>query len=132
MISLELAQALRDAGVKWKPQLGDCYRMSNGKYTIFNEDRNFEFFRSTINTRNHGIYQNLLMPRLEQLFAEIEKRGYAYVVHSKDFHITKDYVLFECYLIDDTSMYKSFRATTIEEAAAQALLWILKEGENCE
>lgn len=105
MISLELAQALRDAGLKREFMIGDS--ASDSKTT-----------------------NPIWLPRLDQLLDEIEKRGYAYVVHSKDFHITEDYVLFECYLIDDTSMHKSFRATTIKEAAAQALLWILKEGQE--
>lgn len=99
MISLETAKALKDAGLVWEPKLGDLFKL----------------------------------PRLDQLLAEIVKNNWGCrlsVLWIEDF--PKGY---ECLLArtEETEEGKweeyaqRFVTASPEEAAAQALLWILNQ-----
>ena len=96
MISLELAQKLRDAGLKWEPALGQSYK----------------------DVVEGGIW----LPRLDQLQAEIEQRGW-------DWSMSKGLHGYGCIVIKDYDLSFSDIADTPEEAVGLALLWILQEGE---
>ena len=62
-------------------------------------------------------------PRLEQLLAEIEKRGYLWELSIDDV----DKPPYALYLTTPTRNKKWFTAESAEEATAQALLWILNQ-----
>ena len=66
MISLGTAKKLRDAGLEWNPQEGDWFYSWDGRIA------NLLVFLSNFNIQEEFIF----VPRLDQLLAEIEKRGY--------------------------------------------------------
>lgn len=110
MINLETARELKDAGLKWEPKRGDWYWVWGTHILDL-----ITFDRSNL------VPENILFaPRLDQLLAELRK-------HSKFVKIT--WLVMEqkwCCVIDARQQFISEEP---EEAAAQALLWILrKEG----
>ena len=112
MLSLETAKALREAGLKWEPVLGDLfvadYDNGLGPTPV-----------DVVKTNNFGEPgpEYMWLPHLGQLRAEIEAQGY-------DWFLKTDY----CYVVNNNNQGQGIYADTPEEAAAQALLWILKEG----
>jgi hypothetical protein len=110
MLSLETAKALRDAGLEWEPQLGDLFAADydNGLGPTKPQ---------VVRIADFGKPgpEHIWLPRLDQLLAEIEKRGY-------DWFLKTDY----CYVVNNNNQTQGIYADTPEEAAAQALLWILK------
>ena len=72
-----------------------------------------------------GIY---FAPRLDQMLAEIEKRGYEYSLNTSTVG-NKEYFILVSKRNYGFLINEAFRSNAPEEAAAQALLWILKEGE---
>lgn len=95
MLSIETAKKLKDAGLVWNPDIGDIF---------FIEE------------------EWLFAPRLDQLLAEIEKRGYGWKLEK--FH-AYNLRRMQIYKIND--LLGCFEADSPEEAAAQALLWILEQ-----
>ena len=120
MISLETAKKLRDAGLEWKPQEGDYIRYFDGNLIsiLTCGDVAFEDLKDCI-----------FAPRLDQLLSEIEKRGYWWeighrIVDVGKIHKYKIWVSKK----HQNNANRSLMSDSPEEAAAQALLWILKEG----
>lgn len=112
-ISLEKARALRDAGLQWEPKPGDCYFDGTEIEVIPFPDIEDDYEYVIAIMDSHA-----WLPRLDQLLAEIEKRGYYPALYC--FGNGKYEIEFT------TGLY--FRGDTPEDAAADALLWILREG----
>lgn len=121
MISLELAKALKAAKLEWEPQLHDkyltayCFKVPTA--VIFNPEK----------CKWEGT--EVWLPRLDQLLQEIERRGQLWqIVYEGEilkYQIRvypKDYVT--CWQMH------GFPGDTPEEAAAQALLFILNNGRK--
>ncbi len=81
MISLESAKKLKDAGLKWEPQWGDVFNIpsvfSDG-ITMLMDANMIESYRRKEPEDNwpDAIFRYIWFPRLDQLLAEIEKRGW--------------------------------------------------------
>ena len=129
MISLELAQKLRDAGLVWEPQWGDWYCFGNSLPGFLQgvDDENLEYLNQRVKLFAE---KYVWFPRLDQMLAEIERRGYVGLVSS----ITKPkytvYVVLARLYAHSEEKGKTFFADTPEQAAGLALLWILQEGER--
>ena len=113
MISLELAKKLKEAGLEWKPKKGDFYGVfGTNSIELITIDRNDIVPRNII-----------WLPSLDQLLAEIEKRGYGWKLEK--FH-AYNLRRMEIYKVND--LLGCFGGNSPEEAAASALLWILEGG----
>ena len=124
MISLEMARKLRDAGMEWEPKEGDWYSDGIGLMALTTG--------LTIETLTMPQDDNktlllfgkcfIWFPRLDQLLAEVGKRGWRWWL---DQLINGGY---RCLLIEDKRTglpEKRVEGSTPEDAAASALLWIL-------
>ena len=120
MISLEIAKELKEAGLKWEPQIGDMFYWHNGKdweidaLTSEDVNDNLDEIRDYI---DEGF--RIFAPSLEQLLVEIEKRGYGWKLEK--FH-AYNLRRMEIYKVND--LLGCFGGNSPEEAAASALLWI--------
>lgn len=128
MISLEKAKALKEAGLAWEPERGDRYYAvgcANGeiKYIGLIDRLPFGYFCDIV---------AVFAPSLSQLLAEIEKRGYCWKLY-------KNYTKFLTGFYDIALYQKSainqryhtpFAVDTPEDAAADALLWILGQSHD--
>jgi len=127
MISLELAKALRDAGLVWKPKAGDWYCFGNSLPGLFDEDLlDYLNQRAKLFTEKYTY-----LPRLDQLLTEIERRMYDWSMTSNmDIRpdVKPEYYA-ELYNSDGDMVWEITKQNTATEAAGQALLWILREGE---
>ncbi len=138
MISFETAKALKEAGLEWEPKLGDlfntleCIEAGNTSFCIWDEEiqEAYDTSGADIDGMHKG---SLWLPRLDQLLAEIVKNIWGCrlsVLWIEDF--PKGY---ECLLsrTEETEEGKweefaqRFVTASPEEAAAQALLWILRK-----
>jgi len=114
MISLSLAQKLKNAGLRWEPKMGDFFTTpgTNLIQCAITPIRNVEYATSKI----------VWLPRLDQLLAEIEKRGYEWSLHSStstyDIELYNSGDMYSCLIKSDDKP---------EDVAGQALLWILKQ-----
>ena len=128
MISLELSKKLKEAGLEWEPQIGDMFYWQNGKDwgidALTSEDVN-DRLDETKDFIEERVW--IFAPRLDQLLAEIEKRGYKWFLETDR----------ETYFIriikpGDTKEPVSFKAyaKSLVDAAASALLWILEGGTS--
>lgn len=127
MISLELAKRLKGLGLKWEPQEGDrIYKSKNEIATMCKGCGMFHY--GTLETyletwKNAYIMDKryVWIPRLDQLLAEIEKRGYKWgLLYEGQISVSKG------------TNYKTFDANSPEEATAQALIWILEQKQATE
>ena len=123
MLSLELAKRLKELGLKWEPQRGDQYRVLLYKRLtqIYDADPKNEY----------RIKDSVWLPRLDQLLAEIEERGYWWVLSHIAFE--RGVYKYEMVVSKKHSLQKDeiFIADSPTEATAQALIWILEqEGAN--
>jgi hypothetical protein len=124
-MKLETAQKLKDAGLPWEPQVYDYFKSNHG---IENVD-SLTLFNGEITYVNHWNWRGdkyrlhglVWLPRLDQLLAEIEKRGYWWRL---DKISAKDAYNFFLYVPGGSRYWES---NFPEEAAAQALLWILEQ-----
>jgi hypothetical protein len=131
MISLETAKALKDAGLKWKPQEGDyCY------YDDKLELQLGECLKATRKLHNLTAKQPeykelapIFAPSLSQLLQEIEKRGYLWDMSNLggEFNVMLWDVRNGKEIEEDEKESYNDCETIVEEAAAQALLWILNQ-----
>mgnify|MGYP000946300070 CR=1 FL=1 len=166
MVSLETARKLKEAGLKWEPQIGDYFAIADdgeelreswdiaptnvyvvsGEHQIVDElGGRMVFFGGGLCVRGAGCRANethcycmnkkgfnpdikvfsvaswekkLFLPRLDQLIASMEDRGYR-VESMQD----------ACYIFhpQKSSRWQEFLAENRIEAAAQALIWILEQ-----
>jgi hypothetical protein len=125
VISFETAKALKDAGLVWEPKLGDqILNPHYGKPEITMCQNLPKIMPSYI----------IWLPRLDQLLAEIVKNNWGYrlsVLWIEDFPAG-----YECLLSrreeTEEGEWEEFEhcfdsPESPEEAAAQALLWILRK-----
>jgi len=134
MINLKTAKALKAAGLVWEPQYGDRFIIPE----IFIEglsglmdDRLLMSYKASEPEDNWGefIRVNIFLPRLDQLLGEIEKRGYEWTLWVRNKLMPNKYTI-DIGKATDYGETKRIGADTPDEAAAQALLWILREGER--
>lgn len=112
MISLEMARKLKEAGLEWEPKKGDWYWVfGTNSIDLITIDRNDIVPKSII-----------FLPSLDQLLAEIEKCAYEWCLEQ-----ARDKYRLSLWF-DQACVYE-FRADTPEDAAAEALLWILSQKE---
>jgi len=118
MISLELAKKLKAAGLKWGPKEGD-WAFKWGK------DKPFCVSGMNCFTVVDQVDRYVFAPSLSQLLAGIEKRVHWYGLFRYHPRNTKEYKSYlEITMLD---VEKEFNADTPEEAAGQALLWIIEQ-----
>lgn len=122
MVSLELAQKLKESGLVWEPQEGDCLSIlyNRGlpseyrKLVYLNEDDVIDYAETNGEVR---------LPSLDQLLAEIDERGYFYTLSNVRVKSAS------LYKRDENGYFRlidEFRADSLEDATAIALLWILR------
>ena len=129
MLSLELVKRLKELGLEWEPQRGDWYYNHHGYVSgttttldLLNE---VTVLIQSI-ARDYANRTVCFVPRLDQLLAEIEGRGYGWKLEK--FH-AYNLRRMQIYKIND--LLGCFEADSPEEAAAKALIWILEqEGAN--
>lgn len=119
MIKLKTAQELKNAGLEWNMELGDfLYYEADGnwKLSIIDLGDIHDSMGAAQECCEDG--QWIFVPRLDQLLAEIERRGYWWNLLKQD----NGYLV----VVGNERHTEGFApADTPEEAAAQALLWIL-------
>ena len=113
MLKLETAKKLKLAGLEWEPQEGDYILYPDGELTsiLTCGDVAFEDLEGCV-----------FAPRLDQLLAEIENRGYAWKLQKFS---GCSVLRMELYIWDKYWGY--YESESPEEAAALALLWILSK-----
>jgi len=133
MLSLETAKRLKEAGLEWEPQNYDFYVMTIFEIpliTCMSDKWTVKSVRKDV--LEFGDERRVWLPRLDQILAHIEKLGYwlflwgtangrycvELIKHHADGYGSK--------CID------FFYNESLEEAAAEALLWILREGNKHE
>ena len=140
MISLELAKRLKEAGLTWEPQIGDMFYWHNGKDweidALTSEDVNGRL-DETRDFIEEGFW--ILAPRLDQLLAEIEKRGYSWEMRtvidesqSVRFNAKNIAYWIHVWKTGHIEWEDGFKRafTSPSNAAASALLWILEGGTS--
>ena len=136
MISLELAQKLKNAGLQWEPKPGDWYHARLWKPMLIAYQSTIAQYIQVTDTENEHLphtrtatiaellkENDVWLPRLDQLLAEIEARGYLWNLNK-----------FRCCIISEVDYNnKNWKAEkefkdnpSHEDAAARALLWILE------
>ena len=121
MLSLEMARKLKDAGLKWEPQQGDFFNWRESTY-LFDK---YSYQKRVLSEEKVSVW----LPRLDQLLAEIEKRGYRVVSGAQHGELGKYTCTIYGHPLWNPSRAEYFTSNTREEAAAQALLWILEQEE---
>lgn len=122
MLKYETAKALQDAGLKWEPQLGDLfvadYNNGLGPTPV-----------DVVKTDNFGDPgpEHIWIPRLDQLLVEIEK-VFDWNIGSGEFWPDKPKYCMGLFY-DGKYVKGQLYGDTPEEAAAKALIWILKEAK---
>ena len=134
MISLEKARELKAAGLQWEPKKWDLYTMEpavidgrkihHGTYCI--NHKLYDLARAVMSDR-------FWLPSLSQLLAEIERHGYTWEMGlattrggSLDPGVHKSG--YWCEVFQDGKLAHGVTLTeTIEDAAAEVLLHLLKE-----
>ena len=134
MISLEKAKKLKEAGLGWEPQIGDMFYWQNSKdwgidaLTSEDANDNLDEIRGYI---DEGFW--IFAPRLDQLLAEIEKRGYSWEMRtvidesqSVRFNAKNIAYWIHVWKTGHIEWEDGFKRafTSPSNAAASALLWI--------
>lgn len=128
MLSLETAKALKAAGIEQKLALGDLFYWpdkfkgikvlctGNGKHYL-GYHAGFEYGGEEW-AKVKDIY---IIPRLDQLLEEIEKRGYVWILRNGEMSICP---------YGDIAKTETFKGNSTDEAAAAALLWIYERRKD--
>jgi len=122
VISLELAKKLKEAGLQWEPKEGDYYCYPAGEFSgvfIFQKEANDTIINELT---QKFLDRRMWLPRLDQLLAEIEKRGYEWSLHKLG-------TIYGIELCKSGNMFLRYArlADTSKDAAGKALLWILEK-----
>lgn len=134
MISLEIAKKLKEAGLEWEPKQGDFYWFvtpDESRIGFVQNNRGAEGFKAHVDRCRGIVCTYVFAPRLDQLLAEIEKRGFIWAL---DVSATNGNKVIGYAMNIATSLdwedEEEFRSDSPEEAAASALLWILEGGTS--
>lgn len=117
MISIELARKLKEAGLRWVPGLGDMF--------VADYDNGLgPTLLKVVHSDDFGFADDALifLPRLDQLLAEIEKRGYGWEIWTTSIGLYSAWIDYGNYVVHEIRGNE-----TPEDAAARALLWILEK-----
>jgi hypothetical protein len=118
MLTLDLARLLKEAGLRWEPEIGDLFY-----YWIHAKNRHF----GAPILYDHSYLPNpdydLWIPPLSYMLAEIEKHGWAWTLNSNGGIVLVKPADKTC----PDVRYESFIGANSENAAAHALLWVLTE-----
>lgn len=116
MISLETAKKLKEVGLEWEPKLFDVYAFT---YLTNPPLVSCLWDETSLQEAKHPINRDrtVWLPRLDQLLAEIEWRGYWWVLNRGKIIVGKGGIDGE---------RETFYADTSEDAAGKALGWILE------
>jgi len=137
MISLEKARALKEAGLRWEPKRFDLFTGGTETWEVLETyigEGGTKWIRGIGGWVAYGKNFTFL-PRLDQLLAEIERRGWVWYIGCAAFNnkyycqIGKVYKNEDGHIvgIDYTVTPPDwFKGDTPEDAAAETLLWILK------
>jgi hypothetical protein len=122
LISLKTAQDLKEAGLKWEYRLGDRF------WSLYKVGTRLLWKQNMV--CDEDIFElcdeDTFAPHLDQLFEEIERRGYGY---SLSFKAGRTGIPpYEMHIWAEGFPQEVFLATDCDTAVAKALLWILKEG----
>jgi len=116
VISLEMAKKLKDAGLKWEPQEGDWFYYAS--MLDFIKDNEEAKGIKGVYSYPHASFT--YCPHLDQLLTEIEKYY--------EWSLYKDADGYKCDLFIDQGVYfTSDEQESADDAAAEALLWILEQ-----
>ena len=141
MLSLETAKKLKDAGLQWKPQVGDWFYTQSGnlEFVAFKSSLAAEYIKTTNGNNEHYPNSRLMTgaeimqedfvfaPRLDQMLVEIEKRGWTWMLYAPNDEGKYGIDIGNGSIYDNN---KTILADSPDEAAAQALLWILERETN--
>ena len=125
---IEIFERLKDAGLVWEPKAKDVYWDGRAEVVIFDVNKyniigNFVGNGGIITPRRKEFLDKMVFaPRLDQLLAEIERRGYWFSLARESEGHNYSVMLWQA-----GGRIGIFYAATPEEAAAQALLWILEK-----
>ncbi|NLK52374.1 MAG: hypothetical protein GX295_08015 [Syntrophomonadaceae bacterium] len=137
MISLELAQKLKAAGLKWLPQKGDYFTFepeivpkSPGKSMTITITSGTHCLNNMCKVGRYTRFNppnSIWLPDLEQLQTEIATRGGQVRLEP----ITgREPVKYQCTLRYENQEKDHFTGLEPEEAVGQALLWLLQQECN--
>ena len=120
MLSLETAKNLKIAGLEWAYEYGfpkDCVYYKGKLHEVDGPGADNTF---RLAPWGNYVKQDYIAfaPRLDQLLAEIEKREYAWEMMRGVIEVWHRYL---------SRGHKKFVTETTDEAAAQALLWIIEQ-----
>lgn len=127
MLSLETARKLQEAGLKWEPKFGDVYYWSGENWVVDKFDQR----RTQILAQDPD--PAIFLPQLDQLLAEIEKQEYWWDLNHRMVDVDgKNRHKMWVSKKHRNNTEQRFVLDSPEEAAAQALLWILgqEKGEE--
>ena len=134
MINLEMARKLKEAGLEWEPQKGDLVYHSEAEesFNITAGDME-DFVQATRIDKEYAYSIAIFLPRLDQLLAEIEKRGYSWEMRtvidesqSVRFNAKNIAYWIHVWKTGHIEWEDGFKRTftSPSNAAASALLWI--------
>lgn len=120
MISLEMARKLKEAGLEWEPQKGDLvyHDEAEESFNITAGDME-DFVQASRIDKEYAYSIAIFLPRLDQLLAEIEKRGYKWFAETD----TERYFIRVVEIKKPNNFHVIF-SDSPANAAASALLWI--------
>ena len=118
MISLETAKKLKEAGLEWEPKFGDYYKIpvvfEDGMTEVMDIKQVMSYHKNP-EEWEESINSFVFIPRLDQLLAEIYET-YNFTLHSSGYIVLRKK--------GSGMVAEHFHSDTLENAAAEALLWI--------
>lgn len=115
MISIELSKKLKVAGLKWEPKKGDWFIDLD-----FPENTNLNREDNPCLSREYFAW----LPSLSDLLAEIERRGYGWLMENKFGYA---FMVIGKGLADSN---RFIRNKSPDDGAGQALLWIMEQEDK--
>jgi len=133
VISLEKAKCLKEAGLLWEPCFGEWVHVDGenkmivhvceGEFGDYKDIRCLSPFTGI--AKGLRDLECVWLPSLSQLLTEIEKRGCSYQIDGKNSPSDKYRVC-----VTDGMSIKLFKAESPEDAAADALIWLLGQEQK--
>lgn len=123
MIDYEMAEKLKEAGLKWEPQIYDFFDSDIGIENVdcisYNNGKPSRINHWNWDSERYHRSRLVWLPRLEQILSEIEKREYKWTINNGEeiFYV----------VLSIAGMQELFFDSSLEDVAAQALLWVLEQ-----